>query len=51
MKKTLASIGLGLATLTISMGIAQAKSVKWYCYAPDPAYPWIQTCYASSNRP
>jgi hypothetical protein len=51
MKKTIASIGLALIASTLTLGIAEAKSVKWYCYAPDPANPWVQTCYSSSNRP
>lgn len=29
----------------------EAKSAKWSCIALDPATPWIQTCYSSSNRP
>lgn len=51
MKKTIASLGLALVAATLSFGIAEAKSVKWYCYAPDPSTPWIQTCYASTSRP
>jgi hypothetical protein len=36
---------------TAQMNVAQAKSVKWVCYAPDPTTPWIQICYPTTNRP
>lgn len=51
MKKTIASIGLALLAATLSLGIAEAKSVKWHCYVLDPAQPWVHTCYASTSRP
>jgi hypothetical protein len=51
MKKTLATIGLAITTLALSMGIAEAKSVKWSCVALDPANPSTYTCYGSTRRP
>jgi hypothetical protein len=39
-----------LVPVLMSVG-AEAKSAKWYCYAPDPTQPWVQTCYSSTSRP
>jgi hypothetical protein len=40
-----------LAVGVVKPAVSEAKSVKWYCYAPDPTTPWIQTCYSSTRRP
>ena len=43
------------AALMLASAIAptmvEAKSVKWSCYAPNPAYPQNHVCYPSTNRP
>ncbi len=48
---TLAAVALLTIAANLAPSIAEAKSVKWYCYAVNPAFPWIQTCYASTRRP
>lgn len=52
MKATIVTL---FAALLIAPGLmavpAQAKSVKWYCVASDPANPQNLTCYPSTSRP
>ena len=52
MRHALLTLTAALAlTTTLLPGMGQAKSVKWYCVALDPAHPEIQTCYPSTARP
>lgn len=52
MKLTRLLIAASLLVTPMAMpNLAQAKSVKWSCYAPDPTKPQNMVCTGTTNRP
>ena len=48
---TLALVATLMAAAAMAPTFAEAKSVKWSCYAPNPLAPFSFVCFGSTSRP
>jgi hypothetical protein len=48
---TLALVAALMAASALAPTFAEARSVKWSCYAPDPLAPFNYVCIGSTGRP